>query len=320
MDAFIVIVFFGAVLASICWNIYNHTSHSKVNGNTLREDAIICDIQTENVGGRKYSTASIRTTVTFDDGFIYISHKTHAKLDAPFFTSGTISVDGLLIEEIKQDAIDAHDKAYLKQIDSNTIEHQGEPTTFLNEELFSPPYFDGLFQKLSYFREQGPHRYIDIILYATYKARICATMFISQSNLNDEMKHKVIDSYDRFQDLSLDGWLEKNASEFSNRSNIIDDRTDKYENALLSNDKNIGAMVLLARTFGWILDNGWELNSEGELTTIPNKTLDIKTLADEDYLDEKHAKIQDEIEIATYTYCQQELPALITFFVSDIAK
>lgn len=109
---FIVFVFFAICIG---WNIYNHTSHSKTNGNVLKEDASICDIKTQSVGGQKATTAAIRTTVTFDDGFVYISHKSHTRMDGPLYMTGHISVDSLMLEEIKLDALAAHQKAYRKQ-------------------------------------------------------------------------------------------------------------------------------------------------------------------------------------------------------------
>ena len=45
MDYFVVIIFFGLVILSFVLMIYNNTSHSKTNGNILKEDALICDIK-----------------------------------------------------------------------------------------------------------------------------------------------------------------------------------------------------------------------------------------------------------------------------------
>ena len=96
------------IVVGVVYNIYDHTSHSMVRGFTLREDAVISNIKTDSVGGRKVTTASIRTTVIFDDGFTYISHKSGRR---PF----EIYVDYEVLEEIKKDAIIAHQKAYEKQ-------------------------------------------------------------------------------------------------------------------------------------------------------------------------------------------------------------
>ena len=113
MEIFVVIVVWLAIIASVAWSIYNHTSHSKTGENILREDAAICDVKTENVGGRNALSAAIRTTITFDDGFIYISHKSHSRMNGPL--SGHISVDSTLVYEIELDAIAAHQEAYRKQ-------------------------------------------------------------------------------------------------------------------------------------------------------------------------------------------------------------
>lgn len=219
----------------------------------------------------------------------------------------------LIVRESKPNEAQQQKEQISSNVDKASIVEQ-------NRDLFSPPYFDGLFRRLAHFQEFGIHNYIDIILYATYKARICATMFISESNLDDVKKHKVIDAYDRFQYLSLDGWLEQNAGSFTGRSNIIDSRITAYEETLLNNKSNLNSMNLLSRAFYWMLDNGWELNSEGKFTETSRKYFDIQTLINAEYLDKKHSMIQDEVEVVTYSYCQRELPSLISFFVSDISK
>lgn len=122
MDGLVITIFVGLAVAGIITTIYNHTSHSKTNGKTLRKDALISDIETANVGGRKALTAAIRTTVTFDDGFIYISHKSKTRMQSPTYLRGTISVDSEVIEEIKKDAIAAHKKAYDEQSLGNSYE------------------------------------------------------------------------------------------------------------------------------------------------------------------------------------------------------
>ena len=189
-----------------------------------------------------------------------------------------------------------------------------------NRDLFSPPYFNGLFRRLVHFQEFGIHNYIDIILYATYKARICATMFVSESDLDDVKKHEIIDAYDRFQYLSLNGWMEQNAGDFTDRSNIIDSRITAYEETLLNNKTNINSADLLSRAFYWMLDNGWELNAESKFTKTPRKYINIQTLINAEHLDKKYSIIQDEVEVVAYSYCQRELPTLIAFFASDISK
>ena len=71
---------------------------------------MICDIKTESVGDKKASTAAIRTTVIFDDGFVYISHKSHMHMDGPLYMTGHIIVDSMILDEIKLDAIAAQQK------------------------------------------------------------------------------------------------------------------------------------------------------------------------------------------------------------------
>ena len=109
------LVIFSFLGFAFWWIIYTHTSHSKTNGNILKEDAIIIRTKTESVGGHKTTNAVLRTTVTFSDGFVFISHKSTMRMLGPLGMTGYISVDELLLHEIKLDAIAAHQKAYRKQ-------------------------------------------------------------------------------------------------------------------------------------------------------------------------------------------------------------
>ena len=115
MDALMSIIIAIVFIVGIGSIIYDHTSHSMVRGFTLREDASITNIKTDTVGGRKITTAAIRTTVIFDDGFTYISHKSRYHKDDPLNFRGTLYVNHEVIQEIKEDAIIAHQKAYEKQ-------------------------------------------------------------------------------------------------------------------------------------------------------------------------------------------------------------
>lgn len=63
------------------------------------------------VGGRHISDCALRTTVIFSDGFKFISHKTAI---TGIFAYHAF-VDLFLLEEIKDDAIKAHAKAFKKQ-------------------------------------------------------------------------------------------------------------------------------------------------------------------------------------------------------------
>ena len=188
-----------------------------------------------------------------------------------------------------------------------------------NGALFSPPYFNNLFARLSHFKEYGTHRYIDIIIYSLYKARLCATMFVSESNLDESVKHKVIDAYDTFQYLSLGGWMDKNAPAFTNKVDIADNRMMIYEKTLLGAQNSPLAMSILSRAFYWLLDNGWELDATGKQTTRPSSNYNFDAIQNMHEAERKYAPLQDEIELIVFSYCQRELPALITFFKNDFS-
>ena len=96
------------IFAGLAWIIYegwyNSTAHSKVeDASKLRIDAKIINVHTEEVGRKQ--TRAIRTTVSFDDGFKFISHKSEKKV---YLTSYTLTVTKDVVNQIIIDAIKAH--------------------------------------------------------------------------------------------------------------------------------------------------------------------------------------------------------------------
>ena len=100
----------GAVLVAILniysW-IYNAFSHTnKKSCKNLRPDAKIANVKQETVGSK--NDKKIRTVVTFDDGFEYVSHKTDRE---NHLMSYRIQVSEATRKEILEDAAEAHQKA-----------------------------------------------------------------------------------------------------------------------------------------------------------------------------------------------------------------
>ena len=97
-------------IKSLKESIYNSKDHVSYTACRLKDDAKIISTNTERVG-RKTDTV-YRTTILFDDGFCYISHKTNSD-DLIFGYRVYVSPE--LKMEIIEDAIEAHKKA----IDAN---------------------------------------------------------------------------------------------------------------------------------------------------------------------------------------------------------
>ncbi len=115
MEVLLVILVFSAF--GFCFYhfaIYNHTDHIKFEKDIpLKEDAKIISCKTEDVGGRRYQQSALRTTVVFEDGFKFISHKSASKQTGVLTFS--ISIDPYLKKEIISDAIKEHEKAFQNQ-------------------------------------------------------------------------------------------------------------------------------------------------------------------------------------------------------------
>ena len=108
----------GGFIATIIIDIYCSTNHKKIlDPSMLRLDAQISHVERKEVGlktGRRY-----RTTVDFNDGFTYISHKTERENNIFGYR---ISIPTELNMEIMLDAINAHEKA-IKRRDRRNSKH-----------------------------------------------------------------------------------------------------------------------------------------------------------------------------------------------------
>lgn len=111
--AIVVLLFMCAGLAWIFYEgWYNSTAHSTTDDHSkLRADAKIINVNTERVGRKQ--TSAIRTTVSFDDGFKYISHAAERK---QHLTSYTLTVTKDVVNQIIMDAIKAHRAAIAKNV------------------------------------------------------------------------------------------------------------------------------------------------------------------------------------------------------------
>lgn len=95
-----------AIVWIIAKDIYDSTSHSSCeNPSLLREDAKPNDIQRKIVGTKGHRR--VRTTVLFDDGFRFVSHKTDVE---NHLFSYSISTPAPILNEILLDATIAHEK------------------------------------------------------------------------------------------------------------------------------------------------------------------------------------------------------------------
>ena len=99
------------LLVIIIKGVYNLTDHIKIEDKTaLRINAKIKNVERKIVGSK--GSKKYRTTIEFDDGFTYISHKTQ---DDNFIIMHRISISSELNDEIMNDAIEAHKKAVLQR-------------------------------------------------------------------------------------------------------------------------------------------------------------------------------------------------------------
>ena len=93
--------------------VWSLSDHSEAYHNVeLKQDAKIIDIKTEKVQYMKNDT-KYKTTVSFSDGFSFITHKTNR--EDHFFTYN-ISVGSELYEQIIGNAIAAHNRALEQQL------------------------------------------------------------------------------------------------------------------------------------------------------------------------------------------------------------
>ena len=325
MEVFVVIIVWAFILAGIIYNIYNHTPHSKTNGKILKKDALICNIETENVGGRKISNAAIRTIVTFDDGFVYISHKSNLH-----FFQGKISVDAGLIVEIKKDAMDAHKKAYEKQSlgdahnctssnekdyekveteknDLSDTEHTKQ-TSFLKNypELFSPPYFKRLFEAISFLNDYEKSEHVEFTIFALYKSRLFLTIMLDSSKMSEWQKRKIVSEYDLFQTISFAQWLEDNVPDLSIDADVLAGRFNSYNNMLQNSP--IDPTKTIESTLCWFLQNDIAFDDK-EYDSLLMKSNEVNEITRE-----KYSLVYKCLDSLVFEFCKNHMSELVLFY------
>lgn len=129
-NAVVVMIMMAVIVAAVIYyKTYNSRTHTIYDKNTLKENAVIIDIDTKVVGlkgERKY-----RTTVTFSDGFEYVSHDTER--DDGFLTY-TISLSERMKKQIVAEAIKAHCEAVgMKTADAFKTQEKRLGTTLRND-------------------------------------------------------------------------------------------------------------------------------------------------------------------------------------------
>ena len=110
---FLGFIMLAGVLFGIGRSIYWLFDHTGWQSDAVPDlNATITDISSKEVKYVK-NGAKFKTTVTFSDGFYFITHKTNR--DQHFMTY-TISVDDSLKSEIVSRAMEAHNKAATKRL------------------------------------------------------------------------------------------------------------------------------------------------------------------------------------------------------------
>ena len=129
------ILFFSMLVASLAaYKIYTSTEHTSYDCSKLRDNAKIVSVDIKTVGlkgGYKY-----RTTVTFDDSFVYISHKGTDRTDHLLYYE--ISLPPHTKQEIINKAIIKHNKVIKEKlsITTNTANDSNSANSLNSDELW----------------------------------------------------------------------------------------------------------------------------------------------------------------------------------------
>ena len=102
----VVFLYVGIIVWLIRNKIYTSTNHINYDSSKLTDDATIKEIKHNTVGAK--GDKVIRTTVTFSDGFRFVSHDTIRENHLFFYT---LSVPEEIKKRITQTAVLAHRQA-----------------------------------------------------------------------------------------------------------------------------------------------------------------------------------------------------------------
>ena len=178
------------------------------------------------------------------------------------------------------------------------------------------PFFFDLFSRLSFIKEKNLHTALDYMIYASFKARLCAIYEVNKDeSLSDEERTFLIDKFDTIMFLSLGCYFDEYAPSFSYKTHIISSRFEIYEKVFQRFIDSPFVMTIMSRTLYWFISEGWMKETDGSRSNLPNTDFDLLEMLHLDRSIEKlYYPIHDDAESIILPYCERELRKLIDSF------
>lgn len=181
-------------------------------------------------------------------------------------------------------------------------------------------FFPDLFSRLSYLEKYGSHKHIDFILFALFKARLCAMQCIAKKqNLSIQEQTEILEAYDMNMYLSFGFWMDNNTPAFEEKSNIAITRMTAYDQIMDRFEGTFFCMSYISCALYWFLSNGWIARVNGMLSTKPRSDFSISCLNkfDKDF-EHQYAPVVDELDFIVLNYCDMNIPKYINYLTNEI--
>ncbi len=169
-------------------------------------------------------------------------------------------------------------------------------------------FWTDLFSRLSYLKVHGIHNHIDYILFAMFKARLCAVSYVSQADISEQKRQEIMDAFDVDMYLFFGLWMDSNAPDFTQKVNITDSRMLNYEKVFMSFSSHSNrpipfVMSFVTSTLYWFLSDGWKKNFDGKFSTVPRNDFDFEYLKIPAEISERYNVIFDELDPIILNFC-----------------
>lgn len=178
-------------------------------------------------------------------------------------------------------------------------------------------FFKNMYKSCDFAAILGGSKYVEYMIYMTYKANLIASFEITQLGISDSKKCQLLIEYSNNQYNALLEWLSNNTN-VDNLATIIRSRFHAYEETFSKYSSmefsKAFVMSFISDTLYWFLENGWDTHCQN-----PNLLFDVSNInkVNSNTLDEKLVLIHDQLEFFLLDYCEKHTNNYINQILQD---
>lgn len=179
------------------------------------------------------------------------------------------------------------------------------PDDYNPQSNYRSDFFKNMYKSCDFAAVLGDPKYVEYMIYMTYKANLIASFEITQLSISDTQKEQLLINYNNNQYNALLEWLSDNTN-VDNLAVIISSRFDAYEKIFYKyvnmEFSKMFVMSYISDTLYWFLENGWDSYYRN-----PNLLFNVSDIkgVNSNNSDEKLVLIHDQLEFFLLDYCDK---------------